>query len=163
LIRGTQVNYYYVCKTKLWFFSHNISMEKESDLVSLGQILHTYSYPREKKNIIIDNVIGVDFVVSGEELEIHEVKRSSKLREAHEKQVLYYLYYLDKKGVKLKAVINYPKSKEIKELRLRDEDKREMKHVLKEIKKIVELTKPPKPAKTKICRSCAYFELCFSK
>ncbi|MEM3489504.1 MAG: Dna2/Cas4 domain-containing protein, partial [Nitrososphaerota archaeon] len=30
---GTQVNYYFVCKRKLWFFSHNIELESDSDLV----------------------------------------------------------------------------------------------------------------------------------
>ena len=34
-VNGTQINYYFVCKTKLWLFSHNIQMEQESDNVSL--------------------------------------------------------------------------------------------------------------------------------
>jgi len=36
LVRGTQINYYFVCKTKLWLFSHHIQMEQESDVVELG-------------------------------------------------------------------------------------------------------------------------------
>ncbi|MDK2979339.1 MAG: CRISPR-associated exonuclease Cas4, partial [Bacteroidales bacterium] len=35
LVRGTQINYYFVCKTKLWLFSHHIQMEQESDIVEL--------------------------------------------------------------------------------------------------------------------------------
>ncbi|MEM3192938.1 MAG: Dna2/Cas4 domain-containing protein, partial [Candidatus Parvarchaeota archaeon] len=34
---GTQVNYYFVCKRKLWFFSHNIELESDSDLVLMGR------------------------------------------------------------------------------------------------------------------------------
>ncbi|MEM4284287.1 MAG: Dna2/Cas4 domain-containing protein, partial [Candidatus Caldarchaeum sp.] len=37
---GTQINYYFVCKRKLWFFSHNMELESESDVVLLGKLLH---------------------------------------------------------------------------------------------------------------------------
>lgn len=37
---GTQVNYYLVCKRKLWLFSRNFEMERSSDLVLLGKLLH---------------------------------------------------------------------------------------------------------------------------
>ena len=30
---GTQVNYYFICKRKLWYFSNNIEMESESNNV----------------------------------------------------------------------------------------------------------------------------------
>ena len=46
-IRGTQINYYFICKAKLWLFSHHIQMEQESELVSLGKMLHKDSYTRE--------------------------------------------------------------------------------------------------------------------
>jgi CRISPR-associated exonuclease Cas4 len=48
-IIGTQINYYFICKTKLWLFSHHIQMEQESELVLLGKILHKDSYKRDKK------------------------------------------------------------------------------------------------------------------
>ena len=34
---GTQVNYYFVCKRKLWLFSRNFEMEQFSDLVLLDR------------------------------------------------------------------------------------------------------------------------------
>jgi CRISPR/Cas system-associated exonuclease Cas4 (RecB family) len=37
---GTQVNYYFVCRRKLWLFSRNFEMEQSSDLVLLGKLLH---------------------------------------------------------------------------------------------------------------------------
>jgi len=55
-IRGMQINYYFICKTKLYLFSKNIRMEKESDIVELGNILHRNSYKNEKRNIIINNI-----------------------------------------------------------------------------------------------------------
>ncbi len=37
-ITGTQMNYYFLCHTKLWYFAHHIQMEQESDLVALGMM-----------------------------------------------------------------------------------------------------------------------------
>ncbi|MGB9614940.1 MAG: Dna2/Cas4 domain-containing protein, partial [Fervidobacterium sp.] len=34
IFNGTQINYLYICQTKVWFFSHHLSMEHSSDLVS---------------------------------------------------------------------------------------------------------------------------------
>ena len=33
-INGTQINYYFICKTKLWLFSHNIQLEDEMRMSS---------------------------------------------------------------------------------------------------------------------------------
>ncbi|MGB9677035.1 MAG: Dna2/Cas4 domain-containing protein, partial [Candidatus Ratteibacteria bacterium] len=30
VISGIQINYYFVCPTELWFFSHHLSMEHSS-------------------------------------------------------------------------------------------------------------------------------------
>ena len=70
-VRGTEINYYFICKTKLWLFSHNIQMEQESESVSMGKQLHKKSYSREKKDFTIDNLISVDFLRRGETLELH--------------------------------------------------------------------------------------------
>ena len=47
-INGTQINYYFICKTKLWLFSHNIQLEDEHENVKLGKFLHENSFKREK-------------------------------------------------------------------------------------------------------------------
>ncbi|MGI0081574.1 MAG: Dna2/Cas4 domain-containing protein, partial [Nitrososphaerales archaeon] len=44
---GSQINYYFICKRKLWLFSHNIELEQESDLVKLGALLHQNRYRRK--------------------------------------------------------------------------------------------------------------------
>ena len=53
-ITGVKVNYYCICKTKLWLFSHNIQMEKESEYVQMGKLIHESSYRREEKEVVID-------------------------------------------------------------------------------------------------------------
>ncbi|WP_305513810.1 Dna2/Cas4 domain-containing protein [Methanobrevibacter sp. V14] len=77
MINGTQINYYFICKTKLWLFSHNIQLEHESENVKLGKILHEASFKREK-DYLIDNLINVDFIKVTDSIEIHEVKRVKK-------------------------------------------------------------------------------------
>ncbi|MFH1897759.1 MAG: Dna2/Cas4 domain-containing protein [Candidatus Desantisbacteria bacterium] len=47
---GTQVNYYLICKRKLWLFSHHLEMEATSDLVTLGKVLQEESYSRKHKS-----------------------------------------------------------------------------------------------------------------
>ncbi|MGA1824534.1 MAG: CRISPR-associated protein Cas4 [bacterium] len=101
-ITGTEFNYYYICHRKLWLFSHHINMEQESDNVFLGKLIDENSYPREKKEILIDGIIKLDFI---DEKTVHEVKKSKKMQEAHKGQVLYYIYYLRQKGVDISTLI----------------------------------------------------------
>ncbi len=161
LITGTQVNYYFICKTKLWLFSRSITMEQESDLVRLGKLLHEHSYEDKEKDVIFKRIV-IDFVRKGDYIEIHEVKKSDRLEFAHLNQVLYYIYYLKKHGIKAKAVINYPKLKRRIFLKLDGEKESFIENILEDIKRIVSLKSPPKPKRKGYCKSCAYYELCFS-
>ncbi|BDZ66722.1 CRISPR-associated protein Cas4 [Methanobacterium ferruginis] len=161
-IMGTQINYYFICKTKLWFFSHHIKMEQESDLVSMGKQLHQGTYQREKRDYTIDNLISIDFIKKGDLLEVHEVKKSKKMEKAHEYQLLYYLYYLNVvKGVqKLVGVINYPKMRQKMTLEWDGSREDEIRELTKEITSLID-GDLPKPIKTPACRKCAYYELCW--
>ncbi|MEM4575775.1 MAG: Dna2/Cas4 domain-containing protein, partial [Archaeoglobaceae archaeon] len=118
-VRGTQVNYYFVCKTKLWLFSKNVSMEQESDLVKLGSLLQRQFFGREEKDVSI-GPIAIDVLRRGDEIEIVEVKKSDSIEKADYYQVLYYLYYLSKFGIKAKGRISYPKKKKVIEVRLEE-------------------------------------------
>ena len=131
-ITGVMIYYYFVCKRKLWYFIHEISMEAENEDVMLGKLLDENSYQRGEKHINIDNVINIDFIK--EHKELHEVKKSRAIEEASIWQVKYYLYYLKQRGVDgLKAKI----------------------HVLRE------QMQPPEFCVEKICKKCAYHDLCF--
>lgn len=161
-IRGTQIGYYFICKTKLWFFSHNLQMEQESELVALGKQIHKATYNREKKDQTIDNLISFDFIRTGDILEIHEVKKSQKMEDAHEFQLLYYLYYLKKEKGLEEAIgfIDYPKLRKKKTIKLEPYLEAEMEKLLEDIITIVE-GELPKPVKIPICRKCAYYEMCW--
>ena len=161
-INGTQINYYFICKTKLWLFSHNIQLEHESENVKLGKLLHEDSFKREK-DYLIDNLINVDFIKISDSIEIHEVKKTEKMDNSHEFQLLYYMFYLkNEKDIKnIKGFLNYPNSKIKKEVFLTSENEKKLVEIIDDITKIIS-GDMPKPKKSKICRKCAYFEFCFS-
>jgi CRISPR-associated exonuclease Cas4 len=163
LFTGLQVAYYIVCPTKLWLFSHFLPQEKNSELVELGKLLQQEYFLQVQKNLIVDQKIAIDFIKKEGELILHEIKKSSKLENAHVVQLLYYLYYLRyKKGVQVtKGVINYPKERKIIEIELTKERKEEIENILSKIKEITSQPKPPQPTYKKYCRKCAYFEFCF--
>jgi CRISPR-associated exonuclease Cas4 len=136
-------------------------MEQESDLVSLGKLLHSKSY-KDEKEYTIDNLISVDFIKKQDCLELHEVKKSSKMEKAHEYQLLYYMYYLkEKKGIKnIKGIINYPKMRKKVMIDLNESKEKELNTIIGDIDNLIN-SDIPKSERTKICRKCAYFEFCW--
>ena len=160
-ITGVKVNYYFICKTKLWLFSHNIQMEHESEDVLMGKLIHESRYKRTKKELIIDNAIAIDFVKKGDVLEVHDIKKSRKMEEAHKWQLLYYLYFLRDRGVEAVGVLNYPLLNKTERLEPSEADFEDMKRILEEIPQIVYGELPP-PVRRKICNKCSYYEFCFS-
>jgi len=185
---GTQINYYFVCKRKLWLLTHNMELESESDLVHLGRLLHEQSYKRKFKEVQVDR-IKVDFLQRGEakaastrynekqatkiEVErkvkdaptivIHEVKRSRSMHDAHVFQLLYYMYYLNRNhGTNVqKGMLHYPLLKVNVPVELTEEREKEVEHVIGEIERTISLTNPPSAVWVKPCRSCAYAEMCW--
>lgn len=158
-LTGTQVNYYFVCKRKLWLFTRGLEQEHESDLVILGRLLHKHSYKRKVKEVHIGR-IKIDFI--GSRGEVHEVKRSRKIEDAHIHQLLYYLYYLKKAGAgQFTGFLHYPLLKKTFKYSLTDELEERIKKVLNDIHAIVSMPKPPEPIYFRYCRKCSYNELCW--
>lgn len=159
-ITGVMVYYYFICPRKLWYFTNEINMEQNSELVAIGKILDETSYTRENKEILIDNTINIDFVKNGAVL--HEVKKTKAIEEAGIWQIKYYMYYLEKRDVKnVKAEIDFPLLRETKEIILEKQDKEILEKVIKNIEEIANQEKPPKIINSKICKKCAYFDLCY--
>ena len=141
-ITGVMVYYYFVCKRKLWYFVHEISMEAENENVMLGKLLDENSYQRGEKHINIDNVINIDFIK--EHKELHEVKKSRAIEEAGIWQVKYYLYYLKLRGVSgLKAKIDYPLLKKNLLVELSQEVEMRMEQILSDINAMKDACLPP--------------------
>ncbi len=158
-ITGVKVNYYHVCETKLWLFSRNISLENESDSVAIGKMLHEDRYKKSFKNVTIDG-ISIDFVKTGKRLEIHEIKKSKKMDAADRAQLLFYLYFLKKRGIDAAGVLNYPLLNKTEKIELNPEDEASTEKDIENIGNIV-LGSMPLPERKKICSKCAYEEFCF--
>lgn len=159
-ITGAMIYYYFICPRKLWYFINEINMEQNSELVTIGKILDETSYERENKGILIDNTINIDFIENGAIL--HEVKKTKAIEEAGIWQIKYYMYYLQKRGIqKIQAKIDFPLLRETKEIVLDKQDKVVLENVIKNIEDIKKQEKPPAIIDSKICKKCAYFDLCY--
>lgn len=159
-ITGVMFYYYFVCKRKLWYFYNEIAMEQNNENVLIGKLLDENSYTRNDKHINIDDVINIDYIKDKNVL--HEIKKSRKIEDASIMQIKYYLYYLKSKGVDgLVGKIDYPLLKQVLDVELDDEDIIEIEKVLSEIHKIVSKDKPGKIINKNICKSCAYYDLCY--
>lgn len=159
-ITGVMVYYYEVCKRKLWYFYNDISMEAGNENVQIGKAIDEESYKRDEKHININNVINIDFIRSRGVL--HEVKKSKKIEEASILQVKYYLYYLKKYGVEnIKAKIDYPLLRQSIDVELDEKDVKKIEEILDDIRYIVNKKTPCELHKKRICKSCAYYDLCF--
>jgi len=158
-ITATQLNYYFVCKRKLWLFSYQINMEHTSELVELGKLIHETTYTREKKEIQI-GPIKIDFIDN--KGVIHEIKKTPSVEEAHSWQVKYYIWYLKQLGVEnVKGEIDYPKLKKRTEIELTPRDETDIESILQRITAIIENEETPGTINKSICKQCSYYELCY--
>lgn len=159
-ITGIMIYYYFVCQRKLWYFSNEINMEQNSELVSIGRVLDETSYIRENKSILIDNTINIDFIKN--KCILHEVKKTKAIEEAGVWQVKCYMYYLQQRGVQnITTQIDFPLLRETKEIILEDIDIEIIENIMKNIEEIVKEPKPPETINQKLCKNCAYYDLCY--
>lgn len=161
---GTQINYYFLCHRKLWFFSNQIDMEQTSDTVAMGKFISDSTYERKKHEIHIsteDDNIVLDFFEPKNKV-IHEVKKSDKMEETHIWQVKYYISVLERKGVSgVSGEIDYPKLKQKVKVELNDQDRSELNRIRAEIRRILDNDKAPETINKPFCKKCSYYELCY--
>jgi len=160
-IGGNAINYFYNCKTQLWYFLHNLNMEENSEYVMLGKLLQETYSEGEEKDIKFDE-ISLDVIKQTRE--IIEIKRSLEVKEAHIMQVKYYIYYLKKKYnlFNFTGKLTYPRIHKVLQINLTKDDERELERTIEKIIKIFHFENPPKAKFKKVCPKCSYFELCFS-
>lgn len=156
-IGGTLFAYWFVCKRKAWYFSHDISMEHEHESVRLGRLIDKTTYQRDRKQVSVDD-IAVDFV-RGQT--VHEVKKSRSLEKASVWQLKYYLYVLEKHGKdNLDGRLDFPTLRRGLDVRLEDGDREKIEDTISQIQHLVDQPLPPAVDRSPICRSCAWYELC---
>ncbi|NRT60658.1 CRISPR-associated exonuclease Cas4 [Clostridium saccharoperbutylacetonicum] len=160
-VSGLKVDYYFICKRKLWLFDKGISMESANDRVMQGTVVHKESYKKAKtKELLIDNLIRLDII---DDNYVREVKITSRMRHADEMQLLYYLYYLKRLGIERKGTLNYVKEKKVEEVILTKENEALVEEALIGISELLQEKYPPKVEAYPHCSKCAYYEYCFVK
>jgi CRISPR-associated exonuclease Cas4 len=156
-ITGTMYGYSFLCLRKLWYFAHNITMEQESENVAIGKLIDEESFKREKKNILIDDNINIDYVKDGI---VYEIKKSDREKHMAVNQIKYYLYRLQAKGIKTKGVLTIPAIRHKEEIVLNEQDSLEIAERLLMIDQIIKSDKIPSLERKKVCSKCAYYDLC---
>lgn len=136
-VTGNMVNYFFVCKRKLWLFQHQIGFEQTSERVQLGSLLDRTSYKGKGiHHVLIDNLIDIDMIENWQL--VHEVKRSDAIEPAAVWQLKYYIYYLRKKGINIsKGLLDYPRLKKCVKIDYTGEDEQKMEQLVQKLNKFV--------------------------
>ncbi len=164
-ITGTHFNYFHLCHRKLWLFANGITMEHTSDAVYEGKLIHESAYPQRPERYQEVEVAGIkiDFYDQKNKV-IHEIKKSDKIEDAHEWQVKFYIYTLENIGVEgVTGILEYPQLRKTSDVSLNDEDRRRLMEDTIKIEELIESEKCPPIIKSKICKSCSYYEFCYCK
>lgn len=159
-ITGTLINYYYHCKRQCWLFYNNINMEDNSEDVHIGKVLHELKLSDKNSEIAIDN-IKVDKI---SDKYITEIKKSDADTDAAKKQLEYYMYILDKKGIrrngKLEIIEKKSSNKSVYIIEYDDSLDKRVEAMCEEIEHFLKESIPEEEAK-KGCKKCAYYEYCY--
>lgn len=162
---GTEIAYYVICPRKMWFFTRGIQMEGESDRVAEGRNIHNFSYPDRRAGFREweQGPIKLDYFNPRIKM-VHEIKLSKKMEKAHDTQVLYYLFYLKNHGFgEVKAILEYPLLKDRKTLELETVTEEFLMSIIQSINQLKQdRNAPALSVKKSVCKSCAYFELCYA-
>jgi len=134
-------------------------MEHTSGLVEIGSVIHENTYTRKRKEIELDG-IKIDFFEKKSGI-INEIKKSKAVEEAHIWQLKYYLYHFNKLGINVKGQIDYPLIRRRELITLNQDDHNKIEEILNNIDQIIAYETPPEKIKSKICKKCSYYELCY--
>ena len=95
-VTGVVFSYYYICHRKMWLFAKGLSQENISgnpDVVK-GELLHESRFKRQVNKELEFDRVKIDFIKFGDQVYVHEIKKSKKFEEAHIWQLKYYIYNL---------------------------------------------------------------------
>lgn len=133
-------------------------MESGSELVALGKFIDETTYKREEHSFAIEDLANIDYLKNNI---VYEVKKSDKQLDAAVAQVKFYLYLLHQRGFEnIKGKLNFPLLKKTMEITLENEDIEKIPKIIEDIEFIMAQGHAPEITQTKVCKACAYFDLC---
>lgn len=163
-LTATHINYYHVCRRKLWLFSNGIQMEHTSDLVAEGKQIGKNTYPQRAERyqeLQIGN-IKIDFYDAKNKV-VHEIKKSRAKSAAHIAQVKYYLYILEQIGIENPTgILEYPTLRDTEPVFLTETDRSDIRRWETDIETIIFAETVPQKLTRSKCTKCSYFEFCWT-
>lgn len=164
-ISATLINLYHICHRELWLHANEIRMEKTSEVVEDGKLLHEVSY-LERSGKYREITVGnskIDFYDPKEKV-VHEIKRSNKAEAAHTAQVKYYIYLLEERGISgVTGILEYPRLRLREEVLLTDTDRAQIPLWQADIHRIISSGQCPPVINKPFCKQCSYYELCYTE
>jgi CRISPR-associated exonuclease Cas4 len=140
-------------------------MEHTSDTVYEGKLIHETVYPQRAERYREIEIDGckIDFYDAKEKV-VHEIKKSDKAEDAHVAQVKYYLYVLERNGITgATGILEYPKLRKRDEIHLTAADKDAIETWIADIEAIIGNDTCPPLLNKPICKSCSYYDFCYSR
>jgi CRISPR-associated exonuclease Cas4 len=93
---------------------------------------------------------------------IHEIKKSNKVKKAHEWQLKYYMFVFEQHGVDgVTGILEYPTLRKTEQVLLTDVDRDIIKDMLTDIEGVIMNEECPPLQKRGICKNCSYYDFCF--
>jgi CRISPR-associated exonuclease Cas4 len=138
-------------------------MEDNSMSVHEGLLLNETSYqqrPSKWTELAIEH-IKIDYYDAREGV-VHEVKKSDKHKDASVAQVKYYLWVLERNGMKAQyGLLEFPTQRETLRVELGDTDRLDILKWEAEIELIVARELCPPVINKPFCKQCAFYEFCY--
>ncbi len=159
---GTHIAYFHLCHRKLWLFANGINMEQESALVAEGKFIQEASYQNRasKWQEVAVEGIKIDHFDAKKGI-VREVKKSNKREYAHVAQLKYYLFVLQRNGIKIShGLLEYPRLREREEVWLEKDDLQIISDWEEQVKRIISQPDCPPFIQKTICKKCAYRDFC---
>ena len=111
----------------------------DSQYIEIGKILHEESFKREKKEILIDGTIMVDF---SSRTTIHETKSTTAIDEASVTGALLYIILRRKVFTGVKGIIHYYKNRQKEQVLLTDNERKKLDEIIERVEEIKNLAIP---------------------
>lgn len=159
-IRGLDFFNFATCKTRFWLQHKNIAGNfSENEHVQTGKILDSYSFQRNKRELIIDGVCQIDFISQHDKLEIHEIKKGKEISEPQILQVQYYMKIL--KELTEQEVLAYIHLVQVKKKIQVEYNEDILDRAIEEMLYLLD-KKCPEPKRIPVCKGCSYAEMCWA-
>lgn len=151
-ITGTLIKNFFHCKRQAYLYHYGLNFR--SEIVKTGEVMHKEQDPNEYifENIKVDDI---------KENTLIEYKKTSSNLKGTRFQVLHYLDYFWRHGIKIKAVIKDLSYNQTYEIDLNEENRDELYKTYEEIQNLLEGDIPKKLNYRKHCKGCSFFDYCW--